>query len=599
MCGIIGYVGAERADLSTALLAALARLEYRGYDSAGLALLDRDGKLELVKAVGGIAALVRKAEGLRGPAVSGLAHTRWATHGAATEANAHPHVTPDGRLALVLNGIVENDAALRKELAVRGVTLKTANDAETLLRWIEAHDPQADLEKALKQALSGVIGNFAVVVAHAAHPAALGVARRGSPLAVARTEGGYFVVSDAAAVAGVADHICHLREGAVLVLTPAPRVDLVFTPIAAGLAPPTMEGFESFTLKEIHEQPQTLARALDSSLARSLPERGLALDKIRALDRVILVGCGSAYFAACAAKLLIERHARLPADAAIASELRLGDPLLGARTLVVAVSQSGETADTLACLKIAQAAGSPTIAFCNVEASTMAREAHAMWPLSCGTEIGVASTKAYTAMLLQLSFLAFELGTLRGCVPLAIGAELALAARELPGHVAKTLLQFSKIERLAHAWKDRQSFLFIGRHLFHQSACEGALKLRELAYVNAEGYAAGELKHGSIALIDAGHPVIAVAPRGPTAAKMSSSIHEVKARGARVLGIITEGDTDTAALCDEVVEIPATMEALTPILAAIPLQILSFSFAKALGRPIDRPRNLAKSVTVE
>lgn len=604
MCGIVGYVGPQRPDLAPFLLTALATLEYRGYDSAGIAVLDSRG-LSVAKSIGGLANLSAKTCAF--PAGSaGFAHTRWATHGAATEANAHPHVTPDGRLALVLNGIVENDAALRKVLAARGVVLTTGNDTETLLRWIEAHLENAiptpeDLEVAVKKAFVAVTGNIAFAVLHVARPETMIVAKRGSPLAVALAKNGrgLFVASDAAAVRDVADHVHYLEDGDILRLTAGVEPTRQFAEMDAAIIAPTKEGFESYTLKEIHEQPRVLVDVVQAALAKTLLERGLTLETVSALDRVVLVACGSAYFAASAAKALIERHARLPAEAAIASELRLGDPVLTPRTLVVAVSQSGETADTLACLKMAKAAGAPTLAVCNVAASSIAREASAFWPLACGPEVGVASTKAYAAMLVQLAFLSFELGLLRGTVPPVVAAELASAARELPSLVARALQLAPRIEERARQWRDKRGILFLGRHLFHQAACEGALKLRELAYLHAEGYAAGELKHGSIALVEPGMPVIAIAPRGATAAKMASSIHEVKARGAHVLGIVTEGDGDVAGLCDEVWAVPATMEALLPVVVAVPLHLFAYGFARELGRPIDRPRNLAKSVTVE
>jgi glucosamine--fructose-6-phosphate aminotransferase (isomerizing) len=604
MCGIVGYVGKQSARLADELIEALVPLEYRGYDSAGVAVLGAEG-LAVVKAVGGLDALREKARGRRLAGGMGMAHTRWATHGAPDEAHAHPHVTPDGRLALILNGIVENDAALRRELGVAGVRFATGNDGETLLRWIEAHlTPGVELARGVQQALAHVEGNYAVCILHVEHPDVLVAAKRHSPLAVARGARGAYVASDAAALGDAVDEIYHLIDGDVLALRAGDAEILGSgrqTSAPAWVARPALRetphraGFETFTLKEIHEQPEAVARSVDAALAAAPLPAGL----VAGLDRVVLAACGSAWHAAAVGAQLIERMARVPAVAMIASELRTADPVLTERTLVVAVSQSGETADTLACVKQAKAAGAFTLAVCNVDGSAIVREADAKRLLACGPEVGVASTKAYTAMLVQVAFLALELARARAVASEALVAEHVAAARELPGLLSRGLLAAPRIAALAAELATHQSFVFIGRGLAHAGACEGALKLRELTYVNAEGYAAGELKHGSIALIGPGHPVLAVAPRASTTPKILGNVQEVKARGAFVVGIVTEGDSETAALCDRALAIPATAAAFVPVLTALPLQLFAYEMAKRLGRNVDRPRNLAKSVTVE
>lgn len=618
MCGIVGYVGAQSA--LDVVIAGLQRLEYRGYDSAGVAVQtqDPDGQWVLVtdKRAGKLANLEKSlAETPLPGGTTGIGHTRWATHGGPTDANAHPHLDDHLKVAVVHNGIIENFAQLRAEIAERGHTLRSETDTEVVAHLLgEAY--QGDLAEAMRVVCRRLDGAFTLVAVHADAPDVVVGARRNSPLVVGRGEGENFLASDVAAFIAHTreaielgqDQVVELRRDAVTVTnfdgTPADvreyHVDWDASAAEKG-------GYDYFMLKEIAEQPKAVA---DTLLGRIGTDGRLTLDELRisdaelrSVDKVVIVACGTAFHAGMIAKYAIEHWTRIPCEVEVASEFRYRDPIMGPGTLVIAISQSGETMDTLMALRHAREQGAKVLAICNTNGSTIPRESDAVLYTHAGPEVAVASTKAFLTQLVACYLVALYLGQVRGT---KWGDEIFAVIRELgdaPKQVEQVLETMEPVRELARSLADARSVLFLGRHVGFPVALEGALKLKELAYMHAEGFAAGELKHGPIALIEEGLPVVVVvpSPRGRSILhdKIVSNIQEIRARGARTIVIAEEGDEAVVPYADHLIRIPVTPTLLQPLVSTVPLQVFACELATAKGHEVDQPRNLAKSVTVE
>ncbi|MER7667843.1 glutamine--fructose-6-phosphate transaminase (isomerizing) [Kitasatospora sp. NPDC096128] len=618
MCGIVGYVGAQSA--LDVVIAGLQRLEYRGYDSAGVAVQvqDSQGQWGLVtdKRAGKLGNLQKSlAESPLPDGTTGIGHTRWATHGGPTDANAHPHLDDDRRVAVVHNGIIENFAQLRAEIAERGHTLRSETDTEVVAHLLgEVY--QGDLAEAMRAVCRRLDGAFTLVAVHADSPDVVVGARRNSPLVVGRGEGENFLASDVAAFIAHTreaielgqDQVVELRREGVTVTnfdgTPAEvreyHVDWDASAAEKG-------GYDYFMLKEIAEQPKAVA---DTLLGRIGTDGRLTLDELRisdadlrSVDKVVIVACGTAFHAGMIAKYAIEHWTRIPCEVEVASEFRYRDPIMGPGTLVIAISQSGETMDTLMALRHAREQGAKVLAICNTNGSTIPRESDAVLYTHAGPEVAVASTKAFLTQLVACYLVALYLGQVRGT---KWGDEIFTIIRELgdaPKQVEQVLETMEPVRELARSLADARSVLFLGRHVGFPVALEGALKLKELAYMHAEGFAAGELKHGPIALIEEGLPVVVVvpSPRGRSILhdKIVSNIQEIRARGARTIVIAEEGDEAVVPYADHLIRIPATPTLLQPLVSTVPLQVFACELATAKGHEVDQPRNLAKSVTVE
>jgi glucosamine--fructose-6-phosphate aminotransferase (isomerizing) len=623
MCGIIGFVGPQGTDVTSILLEGLSKLEYRGYDSAGIAVLTSTGHLELRRKAGKIANLVASVEnGARPHAGSlGIGHTRWATHGRPNDANAHPHPDCTGVLTVVHNGIIENYAELRSELEHQGHTFRSETDTEVLSHLIErAYFAEArhDLELAARLALQQVTGAYAIAVVSSEQPDVLVGARLGGgPLVVGTGEGQQFLASDIPAILKYTRRVLILEEGEIATLRPQ-GVSLTLldgTPVQR--APLTIEwdaeaaekgGYPHFVLKEIHEQPEAIRRALtgrvrDGQLHLTELEQMRQAGLLDTIQRIVIVACGTSYHAGLIAKYVIEQWARIPVETVTAAEFRYANPIVGPHTLCVAVTQSGETADTLVGIRQAREHGAPVIAITNVVASAITRLADAVLYLQAGPEIGVVATKTFVTSVTVLYLLGLYLGQQRGHI-LADEVERILAALErIPDQVQRILEAASgpddSIEPLAKRLAHSTSMMFIGRGVGYPTALEGALKLKEISYIHAEGLPAGELKHGSIALLDPDTPLIAVATASRIYEKVVSNMQEVRARDARVVAVATEGDEGIKRHADDVFYVPHTLEALSPLLASVPLQLFAYHAAVERGCNVDQPRNLAKSVTVE
>jgi len=609
MCGIVGYTGGRKA--APLLLEGLQRLEYRGYDSAGLALVDGD-RLVVRKLAGRVAGL--GAELRRDPAggTSGIAHTRWATHGAPTERNAHPHVDCQSRIAVVHNGIIENADALRAALEQAAHKFTTDTDTETLAHLIEAAEADT-LEGRVIAALEHVEGTYGLAVVCPDEPGKIVVARRGSPVLLGIGEGELFVASDASAILEYTRSVVYLDDGDIAVLTPAgyhvidsqSHVQVrAVDDVAWDLEAIALGGYPHFMLKEICEQAETVRSTLRGRLlfeegAARLNGLNLTAEACTEIRRIVIVACGTSWHAGLVGRHIIETVARVPVEVEYASEYRYRTQLGLPGTLVVAVSQSGETADTLEAMRAARSAGARVIGLVNVVGSTIAREAQGGIYLHAGPEIGVASTKAFTSQIVALALLALFLGRQRGALSLEAGQELACRLAQLPALVTETLALEPEVQRIAQEFADARNFLYLGRGVSFPVALEGALKLKEISYIHAEGYPAAEMKHGPIALIDADMPVVFVAPRDDVYQKVVSNMQEVKARGGRIVAVTTEGNGELRGLAEHLFRVPATAPLLSPVLMAIPLQLLAYHIAVLRGCDVDRPRNLAKSVTVE
>ena len=612
MCGIVGYIGTGACR--EILLTGLARLEYRGYDSAGIAVLD--GDLKVAKCAGRVRDLEARSADLPATAAVGIGHTRWATHGGPSDANAHPHVGPAGTIALVHNGIIENYSALKTSLAAKGRTFRSQTDSEVLVQLIEeiqASDPALSFEAALRLALRQVTGTYGLAILNAAEPDRLYVARCGSPLVVGVGDGEMFVASDAAPIVAHTNKVVYLDDGDVAVISrdrfevrsidDVPLTKEVHE-LAMSLDAIEKAGFPHFMLKEIHEQPRAIADCLRGRLV--LPDHVIQLgglsavmDRLSAAPRLTIAACGTSWHSGLVGEYLFEHLARLPVEVEYASEFRYREPLLGEQDVLLVISQSGETADTIAALREAKRRGALTLGICNVVGSTLSRETDAGVFTHAGPEIGVASTKAFTAQVVVLTLMAIALGRQRGTLPTERAEALIEELARIPQKIASILEQEPAIKALADRFTYAPNFLYLGRSFNFPVALEGALKLKEISYIHAEGYPAAEMKHGPIALIDRLMPVVVLATTSHTSEKMISNIEEVKARNGRVIAITTPDQHEVKRLAEFVVEIPATDDALAPLLAVIPLQLLAYHIAVNRGCDVDQPRNLAKSVTVE
>jgi glucosamine--fructose-6-phosphate aminotransferase (isomerizing) len=625
MCGIIGITSGSGPDgdgqgILDVLIEGLARLEYRGYDSAGLALVGpaaADGMWRARAANGtrSLDDLAKRTEDAPPHPSAGIGHTRWATHGRPSEGNAHPHADCTGRLALVHNGIIENHVELSDELIAAGHHLESETDTEVLAHLIESRLdawPAEGLVGAVRAALTRVRGAFALAVVHADEPDVIVAARRVSPLIMGVSDGAAFLASDIPAILGLThdffilddDRVAELRPGSISVTTadgtpvePAPlHVDW-------DLDAARKDGYDDFMSKEMHEQPKAVA---DTLLDRLLPDGTLVLDELhitneefRKVDKVFMVACGSSYHAGLMAKYAIEHWARVPVEIDIASEFRYRNPVVDERTLVVGISQSGETVDTFQAVREAKALGAKVLVISNVVDSSMARDADAVLYTRAGPEIGVAATKTHLAQIVALEILALYLAQARGTLSPADARGLLAAMGSLPDKVATAVGRSAEVQAVAERYRDSPSFIFLGRHVGYPVALEGALKLKEISYLRAEGFPAGELKHGPIALVEPGTVVVGVATRTPVWEKMIANIAEVKSRGASVVLVADDGDDETARHADAVLWVPATEHLFAPVLDVVPLQLFAYWLARLHGLDVDRPRNLAKTVTVE
>jgi glucosamine--fructose-6-phosphate aminotransferase (isomerizing) len=609
MCGIVGYVGPR--EPAPILLEGLKRLEYRGYDSAGIALQGAGG-LFVHKRAGRIRNLERSLPAHLPLATSGIAHTRWATHGPPNDVNSHPHLSHDGRIAVVHNGIVENHSALRKMLAAEGVVFVSETDTEVIPNLV-ARFYEGDLEAAVKRALRLIKGTYGIVVMCVDEADRLVVARNGSPIVLGVGDREMFVASDAPALIAHTKQVVFLDDGEVAVLEPDGfrTTDLDDRTIEKGVDEIEWDleeiekgDFEHFMLKEIHEQPRSLRRGIRGRADKEYGDAhlgGLNLDRRSFFDirRVCLIACGTSLHAALAASYLLEELARVPTKVEIASELRYRNPIVDEKTLYFAVSQSGETADTLAAMREIQRKGGRVLGIVNQVGSTIARESDGGIYIRSGPEIAVASTKAFTSQLLALTLFALKIGRMRD-LSAGAGRKLLEALDRIPNQIAEYLAAGDDAVRaVTPVIAEAKYVLFLGRGPNYPTALEGALKLKEVTYIQCEGLAAAEMKHGPIALIGKGTPVIFLAPRDALRSKTMSNMEEVKARGATIIAIANPGDTEVADLADHVIEVPETHDLLTPFLSVLPLQLLSYHVAVAMGRDVDKPRNLAKSVTVE
>ncbi|MFP1601451.1 glutamine--fructose-6-phosphate transaminase (isomerizing) [Microbacterium sp. 2216-1] len=615
MCGIVGYVGLRPSQ--DILLSGLSRLEYRGYDSAGIAVIDERGELGMRKKAGKLSALRDSlADSALPDGSTGIGHTRWATHGGPTDLNAHPHLSDNDKLAVIHNGIIENFAALRAELEAEGVTFRSETDTEVAAALLgREYRASENLESAFRNVVNRLEGAFTLLAMHEDQPGLVVGARRNSPLVIGLGDGENFLGSDVAAFVEHTRNALAIGQDQIVAITPSEVTvtDFDGNPVEAqpfevswDAAAAEKGGWPSFMAKEVAEQPDAVANTIRGRIADGevvIPE----LDGLDALftgiRRIIITACGTASYAALVGKYAIEQWARVPVDVELAHEFRYRDPVIGEDTLVVSISQSGETMDTLMAVKYARERGARTLSVCNTQGATIPRESDAVVYTHAGPEVAVASTKAFSAQITALLLLGLHMGRVRGVLP-ASASDVVAELQELPGHVAHVLAEETEhVTQLAGWMADTRSVLFLGRHVGYPIALEGALKLKEISYIHAEGFAAGELKHGPIALIEPGQPVFVLVPSPRHSAlihsKVVSNIQEIRARGARVIVIAEEGDAAVLPYADEVIRIPLASPMLEPLLAVVPLQIFAMALATAKGLDVDQPRNLAKSVTVE
>ncbi|MBA3444051.1 MAG: glutamine--fructose-6-phosphate transaminase (isomerizing) [Gemmatimonadales bacterium] len=609
MCGIVGYIGPRQA--AGLLIDGLRRLEYRGYDSAGIAVVNGHG-LKIMKAAGKLSVLENELKEKMPEGTIGIGHTRWATHGAPTTTNAHPHTDQSGRIAVIHNGIIENSSVIRKALQQRGHVFKSETDTEVLAHLVgELY--QGNLEEAVASALREVDGAYGLVFLSSDEPGVLVAARKGSPLLVGVGENEWFIASDASPLLQYTRSVVYLDDGEMAVLTregyrvrnlETARISKEVNQIDWDLAQSERGGYPHFMLKEICEQPESIWNTLRGHL---LEEDGTARvtglnltdEELKQFERVIITACGTSWHSGIIGEYMLEEMARLPVEVEYASEFRYRNPVVDPRTLVIGISQSGETADTLAAVREAKRRGARTIGLVNVVGSTIAREVDGGIYLHAGPEVGVASTKAFTSQVAALALISLRIARLRN-LSILQGRQFVEALQRLPAQAAQILERASEIEQLADRFlRTTRNALYLGRGVNFPVALEGALKLKEISYIHAEGYPAAEMKHGPIALIDENMPVVFIAPRDAVHSKIVSNIEEVKARGGKVIALINEGDSEIERLADATFTIPETLDLLTPILTSIPLQLLSYYVAVSRGCNVDQPRNLAKSVTVE
>ncbi len=612
MCGIVGYIGPR--DAYPVLMKGLYRLEYRGYDSAGVALMD--GNLKLYKTHGKVSDLENKIKNQDLSGTIGIAHTRWATHGEPNDVNAHPHFSHSRRLAIIHNGIIENYGSLKKELVNRGYVFKSKTDTEVLIHLIEdiQVNEKVDLVEAVRIALNHVIGAYAIVVVSQDDPDKLIAAKKGSPLVIGIGEKEFLIASDASPIVEYTKNVVYLDDEELAIIPRHGRIKIKTiknkdkTPyiqqLEMQLSAIEKSGFPHFMLKEIYEQPRSIKDSMRGRLnsAKGIVSLGGIIDyeqKLMNCRRVLIVACGTSWHAGLVGEYLFEDLARIPVEVEYASEFRYRNPVIYEDDVVIAISQSGETADTLAAIELAKAKGATIIGICNVVCSSIARATHAGSYTHAGPEIGVASTKAFTAQVTILALMALSIANKKGTIPKTRFFQLLSEMDSIPAKVEKALEVNDTILEISKIFKDVRNFLYLGRGYNFPIALEGALKLKEISYIHAEGYPAAEMKHGPIALIDEEMPVVVIATKKGTYDKVVSNIQEVKARKGIIIAIVTEGDEVVRGMADYVIEIPETDEIFVPLVATIPLQLLSYHIAVMRGCNVDQPRNLAKSVTVE
>jgi glucosamine--fructose-6-phosphate aminotransferase (isomerizing) len=610
MCGIVGYTG--RRECLSILVEGLKRLEYRGYDSAGVAM-QRDGRLTIVKAAGKIRELELRLARERPSGTTGIAHTRWATHGAPNDLNAHPVTDDTGEIAVVHNGIIENYQVLKSALEAEGHTFKTETDTEVLAQLIGRYRARgASLEHAVGSALADVEGTYGIAVVCADEPGVVVGARKGSPLVVGIADGEYFLASDVAPIIEHTRQVVYLDDGEMAVLTPTgfhtatiahERVNKAVHEVEWDLAQIEKGGFDHFMLKEIFEQPISVRNGIrgrlnaDEGLAR-LGGLNLTEAEMRDIRRLIILGCGTSWHAGLIGEYMIEDHARIPVEVEYASEFRYRNPIVDQGTMVLVISQSGETIDTLAAMREAQRKGAKALGIVNVVGSTIARESDGGVYVHAGPEIGVASTKAFTSQVAVLALLTLALGRQRA-MSRESGIEIARELDGIPHKIDEILSRSDAVKEIARKYGQRNNFIYLGRGYNFPVALEGALKLKEISYIHAEGYPAAEMKHGPIALIDENMPVVFVCTRDAAYEKVMNNMMEVRARKGHIIAIATEGDDDVKSRADHVLYVPRTLSMLQPMLSVVPLQLLAYHMAVLRGCDVDQPRNLAKSVTVE
>jgi len=612
MCGIVAYIGPREAY--PILIKGLKRLEYRGYDSAGVALLN--GDLTILKKEGKVADLELHAKDHSKHSTIGIGHTRWATHGVPCDRNAHPHVSNSGQLAIIHNGIIENYASLKKQLEQRGYSFESDTDTEVLMNLIEEIKKveNRSTEEAVRVALNEVIGAYAIVVLDKETPDTLIAARKGSPLVIGIGKDEFFVASDASPIIEYTKKVVYLNDEEFAVMDRSGNLDVktlgniekspFVQQLEMDLEKIEKGGYEHFMLKEIYEQPQVV---LDCMRGRMNAQQGWIklgginefAGRINNAGRIIITACGTSWHSALIAEYLIEELARVPVEVEYASEFRYRNPIVGEKDVVIAISQSGETADTLAAIEIAKERQALIYGICNVIGSSIARASHAGSYTHAGPEIGVASTKAFTAQVTILTLLALQMASNKGTISQSQLRTILVELEQIPEKIREALTTNDKVKALAEKYKDAPNFLYLGRGLNFPIALEGALKLKEISYIHAEGYPAAEMKHGPIALIDENMPVLFIATNASAHEKIVSNIQEVKARKGKVIAIVNEGDEVIRGLADDVIEVPLTNEILSPLVSVVPLQLLSYHIALLRGCNVDQPRNLAKSVTVE
>ena len=614
MCGIVGYIGKRRAyDI---LIQGLHRLEYRGYDSSGVAMISESKELNIYKAKGKVEALEHFATNKDLSGTIGIAHTRWATHGEPNDINAHPHYSQSGRLAMVHNGTIENYSVLKDALSNHGYSFVSQTDTEVAVQLIEyiMLKNNCSLFDAVREATKRIVGAYAIAIIDKENPGQIIAARQSSPLVIGVGEGEYFLASDATPIIEYTNKVIYLNDGDIAVINrddlkvydsnSTSESEIKITELQMSIEQLEKGGYPHFMLKEIFEQPKTLADCISGRISadgKSVTLSGVIEHKMKFLNtnRIIIVACGTSWHAALIGKHLIEEFCRIPVVVEYASEFRYSNPVVNQGDVLIALSQSGETADTLAALELAKANGAFVFGICNVIGSSIPRATHSGSYIHVGPEIGVASTKAFTGQVTVLAMMALVIGQMKGTVSDEVVEKVASDIRRVPALIKDIFKLNDKIEELAKIFTYAHNFLYLGRGYNYPSALEGALKLKEISYIHAEGYPAAEMKHGTIALIDNDMPSVVIAIKDHVYEKTVNNIQQVKARGGKVVAIVTEGDTIVSEMADYVLEVPEISECLTPLLTAIPLQLLAYYIAVNKGRNVDQPRNLAKSVTVE
>ena len=612
MCGIVAYIGNKEAY--PILIKGLHRLEYRGYDSAGICMLNKD--LTIYKCKGKVSDLENHVNSKEMSGKLGMAHTRWATHGEPSQINAHPHFSQNKNLAIIHNGIIENYASLRSELITRGYKFVSETDTEVLIHLIEdiMLNEKVDVVEALRIALNQVIGAYAIVILSKDNPDMILAARKGSPMVIGIGKDEFFVASDATPIVEYTNNVVYMNDEEIAIIQKDKKLKIITitnkkkTPyiekLEINLNALEKEGFDHFMLKEIYEQPRSIR---DSMRGRLHIEKGMVIlggirdyeQKIMNAQRIIITACGTSWHAGLVGEYLIEDLARIPVEVEYSSEFRYRNPVLSEEDVIIAISQSGETADTLAAIELAKSKGATVLGICNVVGSSIARATHAGVYTHAGPEIGVASTKAFTAQVAVLTLLAMRIAMKKGTIPQSRYHQMLSELNVIPEKVEQTLALNEEIKKIAEIYKNSKNSLYLGRGYNFPVALEGALKLKEISYIHAEGYPAAEMKHGPIALIDESMPVVVIATRKGTYEKVISNIQEVKARKGKIIAIVNPDDETVRTMADHCIEIPETEECLNPLVATIPLQLLSYHIAVMRGCNVDQPRNLAKSVTVE